>query len=161
MPRPAGKELFDAAVGEGALDGEGLRELHLNVVSGGEVEAAIDRLFAFGAGMAEGEDLSAGVHGCVKMSDHGGYERLGQIVEGGPQQDDVKGAAGEGERVIEEALHVPDGLAVFVDAGGPVGVGGIANQVSEEDALSEAGEVIDICRGSISNVDDAEAGLRL
>lgn len=161
MRRPAGKELFDAAVGKGSLNGEGLCELHLNVVGWGEMESAIDRLLAFGTGMAEGKHLAAGVHGCVQMRDYGSNQGLGQVVERRPQQDDVKGAPRQVERLLKISFDIPGGFSVFIHAGCPVGVAGVANQVGKEDALAKAGEVIDVCRRGVAYVDDAQAGLRL
>jgi len=158
---PTGEEAFDAAIGEGALNGKGLGQLDIDVVTGGQMITAVDSLFAVGAGMEEGENLSPGIHGVLKMPDDGRHERFRQIVEGGPKQDDVESSAGEIEGLFEVALDIPDGIPVLVDSGLPVDSAGVLHQVGEEDAVPEFREVIDVGGRGVADVDDAQSGLGL
>src|SRR5580698_6076147 len=161
MAGPAGEELLDAAVGKGALNGKGLRELDFNVVAGGEMKAAVNRLLALGSGVAEGEHLAAGIHGHMEPGDDGSDKRFGKVVEGGPQEHYVEHAAGKIERLVQEAFDIPDGLSIFIGACGPIAVVGVMDQVGEEDAMAQAGEVIDVCGRGVADVDDAQSGLAL
>ena len=59
VPRPAGKQLLNAAVGKGALNRKRLRQLHLNIVAPGEMEAAEYGFLALGSRVTEGQHLAA------------------------------------------------------------------------------------------------------
>jgi len=146
MTRPAGEEALDAAVGECSLNGKLLGKLDLYIVPWRDVETAANRLIALHAGVKEGEDLAAWIHGRIEMFDDGPDEGFGQVVQRGPQESHIVGAAGEIERVLEKALDIPNGISIFVDAGFPIAGAGVDDNVSEEDAVSEAGEVVDIDR---------------
>src|ERR1700677_4847477 len=158
---PAGKQLFYAAVGKRTLNGKRLRQLHLHIVAGGEMKTAVNRLLARGARMAERQHLAARIHGRMQPSDNWSDQPLRQIVECGPKKHHIEHAPGKTERLFKEAFHIPDGLSVFVGAGGPLAGAGIVDQVGQENTVSQAGEVIDVRRRSIANVNDAQAGLAL
>ena len=117
------------------------------------------RLFALGAGVEERQHLAAGIHRGVQMRNHGRNQRLRQVVERGPQQHHIERAAREVERLPQEALDIPDGVAVLVFAGFPLAGAALRHQIRHEDAVAEAGEKIDVGRRRVADVEDAEAGL--
>src|SRR5208283_3568237 len=64
---PGGEQPLDAAVGKCALNGKLLRQLHLHIVAGGDVEAAVQRLLAMSPGVEKGQYLPARIHGRIQM----------------------------------------------------------------------------------------------
>src|SRR5690348_9384989 len=104
MTRPAGKQALDAAIGERPLDGERLAQLHLHLVSLGHVKTAIGGAFARSLHMEQREHRATGIHVGVKVLDNGHDKWFGEIIEGGPQQDDIKDPAAKIEGSIEELL---------------------------------------------------------
>src|SRR6185312_537449 len=95
------------------------------------------------------------------MGDDGLDEGLGQIVEGGPEEDDVEFAAGEVERLLEEGVGIEDGIALRVLTALPVAGAGVADEVGKEDAVTELGEEVNVGGRSGTDVDDAQTGFRL
>ena len=156
---PCGEKFLDAAIGEGALDGKGLRQLHLDVVAIGDVEAAMRRLLALGAGMTEGQHLAAGIGGLEEPRHNGLDQRLGQIIERGPEQNHIELALGEAERLIEKAFDIPDCAAVLFGLTLPLAGGGVGDKIGKKDAVAEAREVMNIGRRGIAHVDGVETGL--
>ena len=88
-------------------------------------------------------------------------EGFGEVVESGPQEHHVKHAAGEAHGVVEKSLDIPNGVAVLVLAGLPSFVERIVDQVGHEDAVTQAGEVVDVGGRSIADINDAKARLGL
>src|SRR6185312_14262550 len=88
-------------------------------------------------------------------------EGLGQIVERGPEEDDVEFAAGEVERLPEEGVGIQDGITVGVLTALPVAGAGVTHEVREKDAVAEFGEEVDVGGRSGTDVDDAQTGFGL
>ncbi len=84
MAAPSRKEALDAAVGKAALDGELLGQLHLHVVTLGEMEAAAHCLLVVHFGVEDGLHLAAGIHRGIQVRDDRGDQRLGQVIERRP-----------------------------------------------------------------------------
>jgi len=81
---PLVKETLNTSICRDALNWVGLCQLHLNVVAGGDMKAAMSRLFGLLACMEESKYLSTWVHGSVQVSDNRRNERFRQVVEGCP-----------------------------------------------------------------------------
>ena len=96
-----------------ALNGKGLGQLHLDVVAIGDVESAMRRLLALGAGVTEGQHLAARIGGLEEARHNWLNQRFRQIIECGPEEHHIELALGEAERLIEKAFDIPDGAAVF------------------------------------------------
>lgn len=141
---PLIEKILNDPVGKYALNREGLGELHLDVVAVSDVKAAVGRLFRLLAGVEEGKDLAAVVQRRVEMLDDGGDERLGQVIECRPEQDDVVHATAEVQGLREVTLGVVDGLFVVVQASLPGTGASLGGKICEKDAVAEAGEVIDV-----------------
>ena len=144
MAGPSGEQPLDAAIGKSALNGKRLGQLHLDIVEFSDMETAVDRLLTLGAGMEKCQHLAARIHGRKQMRNHRRHQWFGQVVERGPEQRHVKGAPGKVEGMVQEAPDIPHWVALRVDAGLPVPGAGIVDQIGQEDAMAEAGEVVDV-----------------
>lgn len=82
--------------------------------------------------------LPAWIHCRVKMIDNGLEERLGKVVERGPQEDYVEVAPGKVQRVIEESPHIPDRIVLLVLARLPVAGAGVVDQIGKKNAVAKA-----------------------
>ena len=157
-----GEELFDVAIGVDALDGVGLGLLHFNGGGVSEVIAAEGGVRAGGLGVEDGEDASAGIENVVEVLDERLHEALRDVVEGGPEEDDVELAAAEVEVLLEESGKVEAGsAAIFFRREGPGAGEGLVDEVGHVDAVAEAGEEVDVLRRGWTDVEDAEVGLGL
>ena len=95
------------------------------------------------------------------MLGYSGHERLRKIIERGPEKHDVVHLSGEIESLVEKALDVVDGLIILIGAGLPVAGTSFRDKVGQKDAVSEAGEIVDIGRRCSTRVDDAETRFAL
>ena len=161
VARPTRKETFDAAVGEGALNGKGRPQLYFQIVTRRHMKPAMDCLFAMGPCVEEGQHLPSPIHRRKQMSDHGRNLWFGNVVQCRPQQRHIKCAPGKIERLLEKAADIPNGIVVLILARLPISGAGIMDQIGKKDAMAEAGEVVDVDRRRVADVDDAEAWLSL
>ena len=157
MATPTIEELFDAAVGESSLNGEGLGQLYFYIVTGCDVEAAVDGFLALGAGVEEGQHRAAGVHDFGETGDNGNDESFGQVIERGPEKHGVEFPVAEAEAGVQEAADVVDGLAVLIFTLLPIALDGILDEVSHVDAVAEVGEEVDVGGRGVTDVKHAQA----
>lgn len=158
---PVGKEPLNTAVGKNPLQGKLLRQLHLHLVPGSEMEAAMKSLLALGPGVEQGKHLSAGIHGGKETVHNGADEWFRKIVEGCPEQDGIEGTSGEIENLVKKRINIPDRISGEIVARDPVSAIGILNQIGEEDTVPQPGEVVDVGRRGVADVNEAEAGIGL
>jgi len=158
VPRPAGKQPLDAAVGERALDREWLGQLYLDVVGRCHMEAAVYRLLAFSPGVKERKHLPPRVHRPAQVRNHRRQKCIRQVVKRCPKEHHVEGSSGKAQRLIQKPFGIQDGLAVFILADLPVVRASIVNQVREEDTVPHVGEEIDVGRRCKAHIDNAQPG---
>lgn len=95
------------------------------------------------------------------MRSDSGHERLRKIIERSPEKYDVVHLACEIEGLVQKALSVVDGLIILIGAGLPVAGASFRDKVRKKDAVSQAGEIVDIGRRCRARVDDAETRFAL
>lgn len=95
------------------------------------------------------------------MLSNSGHKRLGKVIERCPEKYDVVHLSSEIEGLVEKALGVVDGLIILIGAGLPVAGASFRDKVGQKDAVSQAGEIVDIGRRCRARVDDAETRFAL
>src|ERR1035437_8660630 len=156
VPGPGGKQAFNAAVGKCPLNRKLLCNLHVDIVAFGQVKSAMRCFFPLGSGVEESENLTTRIYGRPKVVDNRRDQLFRQVVQSRPKQDNVECASGKFKGLFKESLAVQDGLAVFIHSQLPIASAGIVDEVSHEDAVPQAGEIVDVGRRCVPHVDNAK-----
>lgn len=158
------EKLFNAAVGINTLHWKTLTLLHLDIVGIGQMVATVGSIFSHLLGVEQRQDPAAWKQACAEAVNHRADHCVGQVIERRPQQHHVEKPAGELEVMFEKRFRVELlnlWSVPFLHHLYPFRLHRFVDNVCHVDAVSQAGQEIDVGRRGWTDVEDAEIRLLL